>query len=187
MFPAVFLDKDGTVIHDEPYNVDPAKIRFRDDAGAALLSLQEAGYRLLLVSNQAGIEAGRFQESELAQVWESIKAELGFKDVALTGIYYCPHGVSSECDCRKPKPGMLERAAAEHEIDLQASWMIGDILDDVEAGQRAGCRTILLDVGSETEWQDSPWRRPTFVAENLSQAAQHILDSDGKSVREALS
>jgi D-glycero-D-manno-heptose 1,7-bisphosphate phosphatase len=187
MFPAVFLDKDGTVIHDEPYNVDPAKIRFREDAGPALLSLQQAGYRLVLVSNQGGIEAGRFQESELAQVWESLKAELGFGDVSLTGIYYCPHGASTACECRKPKPGMLERAADEHEIDLQASWMIGDILDDVEAGHRAGCRTILLDVGSETEWQDSPWRRPTFVARSLSQAARHILMSDGKLDSEALS
>jgi histidinol-phosphate phosphatase family protein len=177
---AVFLDKDGTLIHDVPFNVDPALIRLRDDASDALLALQNAGYLLLLVSNQAGVATGRYEESALGQVWDSLKAELGVGGVALDGIYYCPHGADGNCDCRKPEPGMLRQAAEEHGIDLEASWMVGDILDDVEAGRRAGCRTILLDVGSETEWREGEWRKPHFVADSLSSAARHILAADGK-------
>jgi len=180
MSAAVFLDKDGTLIHDVPYNVDPKLIRFRDDAADALLSLQRAGYLLLLVSNQAGVAAGRYEESALTQVWSSLKAELGFEGVSLSGIYYCPHDDEAGCECRKPQPGMLRRAAEEHGIDLSASWMVGDILDDVEAGRRAGCRTILLDVGSETEWRDGSWRQPDFQATSLTQAAELILRVDGK-------
>jgi histidinol-phosphate phosphatase family protein len=178
---AVFLDKDGTLIHDEPYNVDPARIRLREDAAMALAALQKAGYALFLVSNQSGVADGRFPESALDGVWRYLQTELGRHGVVLSGIYYCPHGHAAGCGCRKPQAGLLQRAAQEHGVALQASWMIGDILDDVEAGRRAGCRTILLDVGSETEWQDSPWRRPDFVTSALSFASHHILSSDGKS------
>jgi histidinol phosphatase-like enzyme len=92
----------------------------------------------------------------------------------LDGFYYCPHAPDAGCDCRKPAPGMLERAAREHGVDLRASWMIGDILDDVEAGRRAGCRTILLDNGNETEWRDGEQRCPDYVARDLAQAAAII-------------
>jgi D-glycero-D-manno-heptose 1,7-bisphosphate phosphatase len=180
--PAIFIDKDGTLVNDEPHNVDPGKIRLRSDAGEALARLRRAGYALVLVSNQAGVAKGLFGEADLVPVWERLTLELAALGVGLDGIYYCPHHpegsdprYARECDCRKPRPGMLTRAAAEHGLDLVRSWMIGDILDDVEAGRRAGCRTVLLDVGSETEWLPGSLRRPDLVAKTLSEAAEGIV------------
>ncbi|NMG68082.1 HAD-IIIA family hydrolase [Azoarcus indigens] len=180
--PAVFIDKDGTLIHDLPYNVDPARVRLREDAGPALARLQQAGYRLVLITNQAGLAHQKFEEEALQPVWDILASLLGLYGVTLDAIYYCPHhpqGSHPEfgrgCDCRKPAPGLLLRAARKHQLDLARSWFIGDILDDIEAGHRAGCRTVLLDVGAETEWRNSPLRRPDRVAASLTEAAADIL------------
>ena len=107
------------------------------------------------------------------------------EDVPLGGFYYCPHypaGTVSRyaiaCACRKPAPGMLLRALREHDLDAERSWLVGDILDDVEAGRRAGCRTVLLDNGHETEWVRSPPRTPDLVAADLADAARLILATD---------
>lgn len=178
---AVFIDKDGTLIHDVPYNVDVAKVRLRKDAGPALARLRRAGYALVLVSNQSGVAREFFAESDLEPVWGRIAEHLARHGVALDGIYYCPHHPHGShpryaflCDCRKPQPGLLYRAAADHGFDLSRSWLLGDILDDVEAGRRAGCRTVLLDVGLETEWRPGPWREPDFFAGSLMEAAARI-------------
>ena len=179
---AVFLDKDGTLVHDVPYNVDPDRMQLREDAGAALRALQDAGYALVLVSNQAGVALGRFDETALEPVWQRIAHDLVASGVGLTGTYYCPHhpaglgAYAIACDCRKPGAGLLQRAAERHGLDLPASWMIGDILDDVEAGHRAGCRAVLLDVKSETEWRRGPLRTPDYVARDLTAAARHIVE-----------
>jgi len=177
---AVFLDKDGTLVHDVPYNAAPDRVRLREEAGAALRALQTAGYALVLVSNQSGVALGRFEESALEPVWQRIAEDLAAAGVALTGTYYCPHHPDGRgaygiaCDCRKPAAGLLQRAAEHHGLDLPASWMIGDILDDVEAGHRAGCRAVLLDVKNETEWRRGPLRTPDFIARDLIDAARHI-------------
>lgn len=175
---AVFLDKDGTLVEDVPYNVDPARIVLTGGAGEGLRRFARLGYRLVVVSNQPGVALGRFPEAALHAVGERLAALLEEEGVQLAGFYYCPHhphgcvpGYARTCTCRKPYPGLLERAAARHRIDLRASWMVGDILDDVEAGRRAGTRTILLDNGNETEWQLSPLRMPDLVVPNLHAAA----------------
>lgn len=179
---AVFIDKDGTLVHDVPYNVDPARVDLRADAGPALRALQEAGYALILVTNQAGVALGRFPESALPPLWQTISTRLAEEGVRLDGVYYCPHhpdGVGEygqRCACRKPRAGLLHRAAAAHGLDLTRSWMVGDILDDVEAGHRAGCRCVLLDVQSETEWQLTPLRTPDYVAPDLTAASRHIAE-----------
>ena len=179
---AVFIDKDGTLVHDVPYNVDPARLALRADAGSSLRALQDAGYTLILVTNQAGVALGRFPESALPPLWSAIIERLEEEGVELTAVYYCPHhpaGVGAyaqHCDCRKPQDGLLRRAARAHDIDLPRSWMIGDILDDVEAGHRAGCRSVLLDVQSETEWQLTPIRTPDYVAPDLTTASRHIAE-----------
>jgi len=102
--------------------------------------------------------------------------------VELAGFYYCPHHPDGsvaryavDCGCRKPQPGMLQKAARELDIDLEHSWMVGDILDDIEAGRRAGCRTILINNGSETEWVLSPERQPHFIVSNLEEAARTVI------------
>ena len=181
MHPAVFLDKDGTLIPDIPYNVDPAQITLYPETGPALQRLKQSGYRLIVVSNQSGVARGYFEEAALGAVFDRINELLEPFEVRIDGFNYCanhPKGTveryAIDCDRRKPKPGMLLESALEHQIDLSASWMIGDILHDVEAGNRAGCRTILVDRGSETEWQDGPFRTPTATGRDLTEAVDVI-------------
>lgn len=179
---AVFLDKDGTLIVDVPYNVAPERIRLTHGAVEGLQALHAAGYLLIVVSNQSGVARGFFQEEALGAVEKRVRALLAAAGVPLAGFCYCPHhpeGIVSRyavpCHCRKPAPGMLSQAAREHGIDLARSWLVGDILHDVEAGRRAGCRTVLLDVGHETEWELTPDRVPHYTADDLTAAARVIL------------
>ena len=183
---AIFLDKDGTLIDDLPYNVDPLRMSLCSGAGAALRLLARLDYRFFIVSNQDGIARGRFAEAAMQGV-ERRLADLLFREqLAIDGFYYCPHHPDGtvphfalDCTCRKPMPGMLLQAAHEHDIDLPASWMIGDILHDVEAGNRAGCRTLLIDNGNETEWRLGPRRIPTRIAPDLYTAAVLIVSEEG--------
>jgi D-glycero-D-manno-heptose 1,7-bisphosphate phosphatase len=175
--PAVFLDKDGTLVEDVPYNIDPALVRFTPHATAALRLWRDAGFRLVVVTNQAGLGLGRFDRGSLSLLHESLGDRLAQAGVPLDGIFACPHRADAGCQCRKPLPGLIVHAAATLNIDLGRSWMIGDILNDVEAGHRAGCRTILLDVGHETEWADGEGRTPAYRCADLLQAAQLILGS----------
>lgn len=177
--PAVFLDKDGTLIVDVPYNVDPDHIRLEAGAASGARMLYEAGYALVVITNQAGIAQGYFAEAALSAVERRLTDLLG---VPLTGFYYCPHhpegAVSTyaiACECRKPEPGLLLRAALDHHLDLAQSWMIGDILNDIEAAHRAGCRGILIHNGNETEWQVNAVRSPDYMAPDVEAAAMFIL------------
>jgi histidinol-phosphate phosphatase family protein len=180
--PAVFLDKDGTLVEDVPYNVDPNLIRLTDGAMDGLRLLHAAGYLLIVVSNQSGVARGLFVEEALRTVEGRLRALLSAGGVPLAGFYCCPHHPDGmidryavDCGYRKPSPGLLQHAAREHRIDLTRSWMIGDILHDVEAGKRAGCRTVLLDVGHETEWDQTPARTPDLVASGLLDAARLVV------------
>ena len=183
---AIFIDKDGTLVEDVPHNVNPALLTLTWQAGQALQLFRRLGYALIVVSNQSGIAHGLFTETSLAHVQHRLGELLAQYSVALDGFYYCPHspeGVISRyaiaCTCRKPMPGMLFRAAREHGIDLSRSWMIGDILNDVEAGRRAGCRTVLIDNGTETEGKMSPRRKPHLTAPDRYTAATMIAAVDG--------
>ena len=178
---AVFLDKDGTLIKDVPYNVEPGLIRLLPGVARSLRTLHAAGYRLIVISNQSGVARGYFPEEALAEVEARLRTLLAEAGVPLTGFYYCPHhpeGTVPEyavnCYCRKPEPGLLLRAALAHNIDLSRSWFIGDILNDIEAGRRAGCRTMLLDVGNETEWIVSSRRWPDYMVTHWDQVAPII-------------
>ncbi|MFW5972954.1 MAG: D-glycero-alpha-D-manno-heptose-1,7-bisphosphate 7-phosphatase [Bacteroidota bacterium] len=180
--PAVFIDKDGTLIDNVPYNVEAEHIRLATGASVALRMLRAAGFRLIVVSNQSGVARGYFSEDALQDVKHTLEAVIQQAGGRLDAFYYCPHhpegnvaGYTRMCNCRKPAAGMLFRAAAEHDIDLQASWMIGDILHDVQAGRAAGCRTILIDNGNETEWLLSPERTPHFRVADLAEAAETVI------------
>jgi D,D-heptose 1,7-bisphosphate phosphatase len=181
---AVFLDKDGTLIKDIPFNVDPQLITLSGNCVEGLKHLQEAGYLLVIVSNQAGVAYGYFTEAELLPVKAKLSELLLEYGINLSGFYYCPHhpeGIiakyTSVCKCRKPAPGLLFKAAKELNIDLSNSWMIGDILNDVEAGERAGCRTILIDNGNETEWLLNAYRIPEKQCTTINQAATYLLST----------
>ncbi len=183
----VFLDKDGTLVENVPYNVDPARMRLGRGAAEGLAALHAAGYGLAVVSNQSGVARGFFPESALAGVWRRLQELFAEAGVPLAGFYWCPHhpegsvaAYAVTCDCRKPAPGLVRRAAAELRADLSASWAVGDILDDVEAGRRAGCRTVLLDSGGETVWARGPERRPHVTASDLADAARRILAEDAR-------
>lgn len=182
---AIFLDKDGTLVDDLPYNVAPQRITLCKGAGAGLRLLARRDYRLFVVSNQDGVAHGYFSEEDVEGVAHRL-ADLLFRErLTLDGFYYCPHHpegsvapFARDCNCRKPRPGMLLQAAHDNAIDLRASWMIGDILHDVEAGNRAGCRTLLIDNGNETEWRLGPKRIPTRMAPDLYAAAVLIAEED---------
>jgi histidinol-phosphate phosphatase family protein len=187
MTGAVFLDKDGTVIEDVPYNVDPARIRLLPGAETGLKMLHAAGWRLFIVTNQSGIARGYYTEHDMAIVENHLRNVMAGFGVRLGGYYFCPHypggtvpGYAVRCMCRKPEPGLLVRAAQENGIDLRDSWIVGDILNDVEAGRRAGCRTVLLDNGKETEWQLARHRLPHHIVGDLREAAQIIVGLAGK-------
>ncbi len=179
---AVFLDKDGTLIENVPYNVDPDKIRLLPGTETGLKALHEDGYKLVVVSNQSGIARGYFSEAQLERVERRLRALLANAGIPLLAFYYCPHHPEGAvtryavvCSCRKPAPGLFLQAAQDHDLCLSESWAIGDILDDIEAGRRAGCRTMLIDNGNETEWTLSPLRSPHYTVQDLEQAAHVIL------------
>jgi D-glycero-D-manno-heptose 1,7-bisphosphate phosphatase len=181
---AVFLDKDGTLIENVPFSVETDRIRLTDGAGQALSELHKHGFELLLISNQPGIALGYFSADEVWHAFDRIQELLESHDVQLDGFYFCPHHpdgshphFSRSCVCRKPENGLLLYAAFERSIDLSSSWMIGDILDDIEAGNTSGCHSILIDNGNETEWKPGPYRTPFSKAPDLPAAAQVILSA----------
>jgi len=183
MNKAIFLDKDGTLVKDVPYNVNPELVSYSGFAVEALKLLQQEGYLLIVISNQSGIARGYFTEPDLTVLFNSIRLDMEASEIRIAGFYYCPHlpdatihGFSKNCDCRKPAPGMMLQAREDFDIDLARSWMIGDILDDIEAGKRAGCKTILLNAGNETEWKVNSDRLPDYYADDLITAAQIILN-----------
>lgn len=183
MNKAIFIDKDGTLIPDLPYNANPNLILLEKNSAEGLRRLQDQGYLLIVISNQAGVAKGFFEERQLIKVAQRLKQLLNEQQIRLDGFYYCPHhpdGTVKEyamnCICRKPGTGMILNAAKEWNIDLNASWMIGDILNDVEAGNTSGCKTILIDNGNETEWVMNARREPDYIAKTINQAAEYLLE-----------
>lgn len=173
-------------MEDVPYNVDPSRIRLGPGAAAGLTRLHAAGFLLIVVSNQSGVARGMFPEEALTAVHRRLAELLADLGVPLHGFFYCPHHPEGTvaryavpCSCRKPEPGMIQSAAREHGVSLADSWLVGDILDDVEAGRRAGCRTVLLDNGHETIWHRSALRQPDFLAADLDDAARLIISNLG--------
>lgn len=177
--PALFIDKDGTLVENVPYNVDPVLLRFMPGAGAALARLQRAGLALVVVTNQSGLARGLFTRAQFARLQQVLLQRLQEEfRITLDGMEVCPHGPDDQgrpaCLCRKPAPGMLIRAAHRHGLDLTRSWIVGDTLDDVEAGHRAGSRGLLFDSGGETVWRRSPLREPDARFTDWTALADHV-------------
>lgn len=184
-YPAVFIDRDGTLVEARHYPSRPDDLVLYEGICDELRILQSSGFKLVLITNQSGIARGYFSENDLARMHEALCNRMRAAGVSIDAIYYCPHHIDGvipnlavACECRKPEPGMLLRAAGEHDLDLTRSWFAGDILDDVEAGNRAGCRTVLVDLGTESAPQ-AEIRQPDFVAPTAVEAMRIIQAVEG--------
>lgn len=183
---ALFLDRDGTLVHHRRYPSRPDELRLYDHIEVGLREMQSLGFRLVVVTNQSGIARGYFTEEDLQRMHTYLSSILEQLGVRLDAIYYCPHHTAGvlqrfaiPCTCRKPQPGMLLRAAADLDLDLRRSWFIGDTLADVEAGNRAGCHTILVDSGTAYHPPEQPVRSPDFVARSTLHALQITWTCEG--------
>jgi D-glycero-D-manno-heptose 1,7-bisphosphate phosphatase len=152
--PAVFLDRDGVVIEDSHYLGDASRVRLVPGACEAIAALSRAGFIVVIVTNQSGVARGLFSIDSIEQVHAHLSHLLRGFGARVDAYRYCPHHPEAElleyrleCECRKPRPGMLLGAAAELGISLSTSWMIGDRVTDLEAGAAAGCRTVLVRTG----------------------------------------
>jgi D-glycero-D-manno-heptose 1,7-bisphosphate phosphatase len=173
--PAVFLDRDGTIIDDIGYLADPAGISFYPGVPEALKRLQDRGYLLVVITNQSGIGRGFFDEETALAVNLTMLKNLREKGVVPAAIYYCPHHSEDNCRCRKPDLLMVERALGDLGIDSSRSWMVGDIDKDVQTAINAGFRPILVETG-KVEKGDVPL--DVKRCETVVEAVEFILNED---------
>jgi D-glycero-D-manno-heptose 1,7-bisphosphate phosphatase len=201
--PALFLDRDGTLIEEVNYLASPDQVRLIPGAAEAVRRVNAAGVPVVVVTNQAGVARGYFPEERVAEVHAHLSRVLAAEGARVDAYYYCPHHAEAgvgpyrvACHCRKPKPGMLLTAAAEMSVDLSRSWMVGDKLCDVRAGAAAGCRTVLVRTGygaTIPHSEDPGALRLAGVVDDLAAAvdlwADSVLDigpSTGPVVRASL-
>jgi len=185
---AVFLDRDGTINEEIGYLHAIEQLRFIDGAPAAIARLNAAAFKVIVVTNQAGVARGYYEEDSVRRLHRAMQEQLRKYDARIDGFYYCPHhpdnGVGEykiDCRCRKPKPGMLEHAARDLGVDLGGSFVVGDRISDLEAGRAAGCRLVLVRTGygrdSERELAGHDLR-PDFIAFDVAEACEWILQPE---------
>lgn len=184
---AAFLDRDGTINVEVNYLYRPADLVLIRGAAPAIARLNQAGYLVIVVTNQAGVARGYYSLAALHALHAHVYEQLMGLGARIDAFFFCPHhpDFTGSCDCRKPAPGMLRAAAQQYEIDLQRSWMIGDAAGDLGAGNAAGCRTILVRTGYgpavEQNLRDVALVRPDAIADDLAAAVDHVLLIDGVS------
>lgn len=171
--PFVLVDRDGTVNVEKEYLSDPDQLELIPGTADGLRRLQAAGYGIAVVTNQSGIARGYFDLDRLAAIHDRLRGMLAAEGVFVDGIYICPHGPADACDCRKPLPGMVDQAVAEHGFDPARAFMIGDKEVDVEMGLAVGATTILVRTGYGRKYEATT--KAHHVADNLAQAADFIL------------
>jgi len=180
---AVFLDRDGTIGEELGYVNHIDRFQIFPFAAESIRQLNQAEIPVIVVTNQSGIARNIFPESLVHEVHKKMVTELAAGGAWIDAIYFCPHKSEDACECRKPNPGLLDRAAREHALDLPASWVVGDRYADLEMGRAAGARGILVMTGygrGEYELHRSSWpRQPEVLAENLRDAVRHILQNGG--------
>jgi D-glycero-D-manno-heptose 1,7-bisphosphate phosphatase len=177
--PAVFLDRDGTICEEVGYLNHINRFRMFPFAAAAIRRLNEKELPVIVISNQSGVARGYFPESLVKEVHELMRRQLAESGAHLTGIYYCPHGPESGCECRKPRPGLLKEAARDHALNLERSFVVGDRYGDVQLARNVSARSILVRTGygeGELQWRSVEWPEPPdLIAEDLNRAVDWIL------------
>ena len=144
MKKAIFLDRDGVINFDSPHYIkDISEVKIIPDVAKYLSLLKESGFLLIIITNQSAVGRGIITEQKLHEINSYIITQLKKNDVLIDGLYFCPHSPVDECECRKPKPGLIFQATNDFDIDLRNSWMIGDKESDIIAGKQANCRTYL--------------------------------------------
>jgi D-glycero-D-manno-heptose 1,7-bisphosphate phosphatase len=184
---AVFFDRDGTLIREKRYLHQPGEVELFPETIPALKLLAESGFALVIVSNQSGVARGYFTETDVQAANGELSRQLASGGVELAGLYYCPHlkdGAESsyavDCDCRKPAPGMVRRAASDLNLELAGSWIVGDKECDIALGNNAGLRTILVRTGYGREVEIHPGAvRSDLIVDNILEAAEHIAAEEG--------
>lgn len=185
MKPAVFIDRDGTILDELGYVVPGSEIKIYPFSAPAISKLTEAGFPVFVITNQGGIALGMYDHAFVDRTHADLAAALSKDAASITAWYYCPHhpdGKVAEftqvCDCRKPGTAMLEKAAREWDLDLQRSWVVGDQWRDIELARRAGAYGILVRTGYggglEHDWPRDI-ARPTVICDDLLAAAEHII------------
>jgi len=187
---AVFIDRDGTMSEEVGYVNHSSRFRLFPYTATAIKHLNESGWLAIVVTNQAGVARGYFSEDMIETVHAQMTKDVTANGGRIDAIYYCAHHPSVgeppyrvACDCRKPQPGLINRAAEQFDIDLSTSWMIGDRYSDVELARNAGVKSMFVLSGygrGEWEHQRTTWSaQPDLVAENLLEAVQMIVSTEG--------
>jgi D-glycero-D-manno-heptose 1,7-bisphosphate phosphatase len=187
MKPAVFIDRDGTILDEMGYVVPGSEIKIYDFSAPAIVKLAKAGFPVVVVTNQGGIALGMYDHAFVDRTHASLAETLAKDGAEITAWYYCPHHPEGKvpeftqvCECRKPGTAMLESAARDLDLDLSRSWVVGDQWRDIELARRAGANGILVrtgyGAGLEKEWP-SGIARPPVVCDDLMTAADHILNA----------
>ena len=175
---AVFLDRDGTINVEKEYLHRAEEFVFIPGAPEAIRLLNEAGFLVIVVTNQSGIGRGYYDEAALDRLHAHMDSELARVGAVVDAYYFCPHHPETGCDCRKPRPGMLLRAQQEIGIDLEKSYMVGDRYIDVETAHAAGTRSVLVMSGDgRAEYEKYKYlpKQPHFIADNLLEAVESII------------
>lgn len=172
---AVFLDRDGTINEDTGYIDSPERLVFIDGAASAIKKLNSKGFKVIVITNQSGIGRGYFSKEAADAVNKKLEDVLEKQSAHLDGIYYCPHHPDDNCECRKPKIGLLEKARKDLDIDFKKSYVVGDKISDVELAHNIGGKGILVLTGSGKEHKGLIKSKPSYIAHNLKDAVEWII------------
>ena len=183
---AVFLDRDGTIARDVPYCRHVDDFVILPGVPEAVRLLNECAFKVVVITNQSGISRGYFTEETLSLIHRKMKEELKKHGASVDAIYYCPHHPDDDCECRKPKPGLLLHAAEDMGISLRLSYMIGDDRKDTEAGREAGCRTVWLTTDQGPSVSEPHPQMPNHVARDLYEAVQWVIRDTGSTPVESM-
>jgi D-glycero-D-manno-heptose 1,7-bisphosphate phosphatase len=189
MVKAVFLDRDGTVNEEMGYINHPSRLKIFDFAITAVKQLKDAGFKIIILTNQSGVARGYFDENVLLDIHAILLKHFSESNASIDKIYYCPHhkeGIipkyKKDCDCRKPKPGMLIKAKEDFNISLENSYLVGDRYKDIEFAQQNRIKSIMVLTGyglGEYSYQKNQWKtEPDFVCDNLLKAAGIICQNE---------